>query len=70
MNFELTDEQKLVQETARQFAVNDIAPTVAEEEKNHEFRLDRVQRMGALGFFSCGLPESLGAPGSASWSRC
>ena len=63
MNFELTDEQQLVQETAREFAKNDIAPTLVEEEKHHEFRLDRVQRMGALGFFSCGVPETLGGTG-------
>ena len=63
MNFELTDEQKLVQETAREFAVNDIAPTLVEEERNHEFRLDRVQRMGELGFFSCGVSEALGGTG-------
>jgi glutaryl-CoA dehydrogenase (non-decarboxylating) len=63
MNFELTDDQKLVQETAREFAQNDIAPTLAEEEKHHEFRLDRVARMGALGFFSCGVPEEYGGTG-------
>ncbi len=63
MNFELTDEQKLVQETAREFALNDIAPTLAKEEKHHEFRLDRVARMGALGFFSCGVPEEYGGTG-------
>ena len=63
MIFELTDEQKLVQETAREFARNDIAPTLVEEEKNHEFRLDRVARMGELGFFSCGVPEELGGTG-------
>ena len=63
MIFELTDEQKLVQETAREFARNDIAPTLAEEEKHHEFRIDRVARMGALGFFSCGVPEELGGTG-------
>ena len=63
MDFELTEEQKLVRETAREFAENDIAPTLAEEERNHEFRLDRVRRMGELGFFSCALPESLGGTG-------
>ena len=63
MNFELTDDQTLVQETAREFAQNDIAPTQAEEEKNHEFRLDRVARMGALGFFSCGVSEQYGGTG-------
>ena len=63
MIFELTDEQKLVQETAREFAHNDIAPTLEEEEKHHEFRLDRVARMGELGFFSCAVPEELGGTG-------
>ena len=63
MDFELTDEQKLVQETAREFAQNDIAPTLVEEESRHEFQTDRVARMGELGFFSCALPEALGGTG-------
>ena len=36
MNFELSEEQQLVQDTAKRFAEEDIAPTLAEEEKNHE----------------------------------
>ena len=63
MIFELNEEQRLVQETARRFAEEDIAPTLEEEEHNHEFRLDRVARMGELGFFSCVLPEQLGGNG-------
>ena len=63
MNFELTEDQRLIQETAKEFALNDISPTLIEEEKNHECRLDRVERMGRLGFFSCGLPEELGGIG-------
>ena len=63
MFFELTEEQQLVQETARRFAEEDILPTLEEEEKNHEFRQDRVERMGELGFLSCVLPEELGGNG-------
>jgi glutaryl-CoA dehydrogenase (non-decarboxylating) len=63
MFFELTEEQQLVQDTARRFAEEDILPTQAEEEKNHEFRQDRVERMGELGFLSCVLPEELGGNG-------
>ncbi len=63
MNFELTETQQLVQETARRFALEDIAPTLEAEEKDHEFRLDRVARMGELGFLSCVLPEELGGNG-------
>lgn len=63
MNFELTEEQRLIQDTARRFAAEDIAPTLAEEEHRHEFRRERVARMGALGFFSCAVPEALGGSG-------
>ena len=63
MFFELTEEQRLVQDTARRFALEDIAPTLEEEEKNHEFKLERVAKMGELGFFSCVLPEELGGNG-------
>jgi glutaryl-CoA dehydrogenase (non-decarboxylating) len=61
--FELSEEQRLVQETAKRFAEEDIAPTLEEEEKNHEFRADRLLRMGELGFFSCALPDELGGNG-------
>ena len=63
MIFELNEEQKLVQDTAKQFAADDIAPTLEEEERNQEFRVERVRRMGELGFFSCALPEELGGSG-------
>ena len=63
MNFELTEEQRLIQDTARRFAAEEIAPTLAEEERRHEFRAERVAKMGGLGFFSCALPEDLGGSG-------
>ena len=63
MNFELSEDQLLVQDTAKRFAEEDIAPTLEEEERKHEFRIDRVARMGELGFFSCVVDESLGGNG-------
>ena len=63
MNFELTEDQRLIQDTARRFAAEQIAPTLEEEERKHEFRVDRVAKMGELGFFSCALPEELGGSG-------
>jgi glutaryl-CoA dehydrogenase (non-decarboxylating) len=63
MNFELSEEQRLIQDTARRFAAEEIAPTLDEEERRHEFRADRVAKMGGLGFFSCALPEALGGSG-------
>lgn len=63
MNFELTEEQRLIQDTARRFAAEQIAPTLEAEERKHEFRAERVVLMGSLGFFSCALPEALGGSG-------
>ena len=63
MNFELTEQQQLVQDTARRFALEEIAPTLEEEERKHEFRQERVALMGELGFLSCVLPEELGGNG-------
>ena len=63
MNFELTEEQRLIQDTAKRFAAEEIAPTLDAEEGKHEFRADRVAKMGGLGFFSCGLPEEFGGSG-------
>src|ERR1035437_10393379 len=63
INFELTEEQRLIQDTARRFAAEEIAPTLEQEEAKHEFRTDRVAKMGGLGFFSCALPEELGGSG-------
>jgi len=63
MNFELTEEQRLIQDTAKRFAAEEIAPTLEAEESKHEFRADRVAKMGGLGFFSCGVPEEFGGSG-------
>src|SRR3970282_9364 len=63
MDFELNEDQRLIQDTARRFAAEQIAPTLEEEERKHEFRADRVAKMGGLGVFSCAVPEELGASG-------
>ncbi len=63
MVFELTPEQKMVQEQARRFAENEIKPNVEKEEAEHAFPLERVRQMGELGFFGCGVDEKYGGNG-------
>ncbi len=63
MNFELSEEQRLIQDTAKRFAAEEIAPTIEEEEREHAFKPERVAKMGELGFFSCALPDELGGSG-------
>jgi glutaryl-CoA dehydrogenase (non-decarboxylating) len=63
MIFELSQEQRMVQEQARRFAEQEIMPTMAEDEKEHRFRPELVRQMGELGFFGCGVPEEYGGNG-------
>lgn len=60
MNFNISEEIKAIQETVRKFAQYQILPFVADDEKNHCFRKDIVQKMGSLGFFGCPIPEEYG----------
>ncbi len=50
MNFNLTEDQKMIQQTAREFAQTEIAPTAVERDKNSEFPAEIVKKMGELGF--------------------
>jgi glutaryl-CoA dehydrogenase (non-decarboxylating) len=63
MDFGLTDEQRLMQEMARDFAQKEIVPTLKEDEENHRFRPELVKKMADLGFFGCALPEEYGGNG-------
>lgn len=50
MNFNLTEEQLSIKEAARDFAENEIAPSVAERDINSEFPYDIIKKLGELGF--------------------
>lgn len=50
MNFELTEEQLMIQQTAREFAEAEIAPTSVARDKEGEFPTDIIKKMAELGF--------------------
>ncbi|MFN8456525.1 MAG: acyl-CoA dehydrogenase family protein [Anaerolineae bacterium] len=52
MNFELTPTQKRIQQLARQFARQEVAPLAREADEKGEFPLHLVRRMGELGFLA------------------
>lgn len=60
MNFELTDEQELVRQTVRDFAENQLGPSVAERDRQHQCALDEMKAFGELGFYGCAIPEEYG----------
>jgi butyryl-CoA dehydrogenase len=63
LNFDLTDEQKLVKETARDFADKEIAPKVRDNDRNHHFDTDLVAKMAAQGYLGAIVPEEYGGAG-------
>lgn len=63
MNFELTNEQKLVQTQARQFAEQEVAPVAREADETGIFPLHLVKRMGELGFLAGPIQPEYGGSG-------
>jgi glutaryl-CoA dehydrogenase (non-decarboxylating) len=63
MNFSLTEEQVMLQDMARKFAKNEIAPFVDEDEENHHYRREILTKMGELGLLGFCIPEEYGGNG-------
>ena len=63
MDFELSDEQKLIRETVRDFAEREIKPKAKELDEKGEFSIDLTKKIGELGLFGMNLPEKYGGQG-------
>ncbi|MDX6679114.1 MAG: hypothetical protein QOE31_3166, partial [Solirubrobacteraceae bacterium] len=46
IDFELTDEQRLIQETARDFTDREIIPVARDNDRNEHFDTDLVKKLG------------------------
>jgi len=60
MNFELTEEQEMIREAARDFAQGVVAPTAAARDKEHRFPKDEFRQAAELGFAGTLIPEAYG----------
>jgi alkylation response protein AidB-like acyl-CoA dehydrogenase len=63
MNFDLTEEQKMIRDTVRDFAEREIKPVAKELDEKAEFSVDLTRKMGELGLFGMYLPEQYGGQG-------
>jgi butyryl-CoA dehydrogenase len=63
MNFELTEEQKMIQDMAKNFAEKEVAPLAAELDETHRFPVELAQKMGELGLMGIAVPEQYGGAG-------
>jgi butyryl-CoA dehydrogenase len=63
MDFALTDHQKLIRDTVRQFMDAEVRPLVKELEREERFPLEILKKIGEVG--CCGMltPEEWGGPG-------
>ena len=67
MNFDLTEDQQMFAETAKQFSDTEFAPLAAKWDQEHIFPKDVIAKAGELGF--CGLysPEDVGGLALVVW---
>ncbi|MBW1895592.1 MAG: acyl-CoA dehydrogenase [Deltaproteobacteria bacterium] len=63
MNFELTEEQKMIQEMCRRFAQKEIKPVAALLDETHEHPAELCEKMGELGLMGISTPEEYGGAG-------
>ncbi|HEV3310171.1 MAG TPA: acyl-CoA dehydrogenase family protein [Chloroflexota bacterium] len=68
MDFELSEEQSLIQQTAREFAQAEVAPHIAKFDQRAEFPYDIVTKMAGLGFLGLPIPEEYGGAGADTLS--
>jgi hypothetical protein len=61
--FSLTEEQRAIQEVAREFARNEVDPIVEEIDEAERFPMEVIKKAGELGFLGVIFPEELGGSG-------
>jgi isovaleryl-CoA dehydrogenase len=64
MDFNLTDEQRMLKETVARFVEKEITPHADEWDEQEAFPLDVFRAMGDLGIFGVSIPEEYGGSGS------
>ncbi len=63
IDFELTDEQRLVRDTAKEFADREIVPRARDNDRSGRFDTELVKKLAEIGFIGPILPEQYGGRG-------
>ncbi|HLB00961.1 MAG TPA: acyl-CoA dehydrogenase [Bacteroidota bacterium] len=63
MNFDFTETQQMIRETARKFAEEELAPDSIERDEKEEFPHGGIKKLGELGFMGMMVPEEYGGAG-------
>ncbi len=70
IDFTLTDEQKQLQELAREFTQKEIIPVAAEYDKKSQFPMEVCRKAWELGLMNVQIPEAYGGPGLGVLEDC
>ena len=63
MDFGLTEQQKMLRQTVRDFATNEIEPVAAEIDEREEFPSEIIKKMAEMGLLGLTIPEAYGGSG-------
>jgi butyryl-CoA dehydrogenase len=63
MDFDLTDEQRLIKQTAREFTDKEIVVQSRENARNHHFDLEIVRKLAQQGYLGAIIPQEYGGAG-------
>jgi alkylation response protein AidB-like acyl-CoA dehydrogenase len=68
VNFELSDEQRLLRDTVRDFARAEVAPVAEELDREKRFPYEIVEKMAGLGLMGIPFPQEYGGGGADTLS--
>ena len=63
MDFDLSEEQRLLVDSARAFAAHELSPHAADWDRDHHFPTDVIRRAAEQGYLALYLPEADGGLG-------
>ena len=63
MDFDLTEQQRMWQQTVHEFSDQEVRPMAAEMDERQEFNAGAVEKMGPLGLLGLNVPEQYGGTG-------
>jgi len=70
VTFELSEDHETFRKVVRDFAEREVAPHVAQWDREHHFPVDVVHAMGELGLFGLAVPEKFGGSAGDFTSLC
>ena len=63
LSFDLTEEQRLLEQSVREWAAREVAPRIRELDRAHKFDRGILPQMAALGLLGMSVPTEYGGAG-------